>query len=125
MAESSAKRLSRQMIRKMFYNFRDQLKDVTVINRDSAYDPREQEVTNTEVVVPLKALVTTYSDREVNNVMIKNEDRRMTIRVSDLPAGFIVDSETSMLIDGDDYNVMRVRLKLFGLLWVAQVRKSA
>ena len=32
---------------------------------------------------------------------------------------------TKMLIDGDDYNVMRVRLKLFGLLWVAQVRKSA
>lgn len=74
---------------------------------------------------PCRGFVQDYSEREVDESLIKQGDRRVLLLGASLPANVYPDSNDIVLIENDEYHIMAVTRDPASATWVCQGRRTS
>ena len=109
---------ARKAIDKLFRYMHQAVVTATFTNVTSVYDPLTQSQVRSETSVDLKVYKASFSDKEVDNTNVSQDDFKVIGR-NWLMNGFEVDDDTECVIDGKQYNVVRKKLLMLDqMLWV-------
>lgn len=115
-------RLMQAAADKMFKTF-EQLKVNGVLTNinEYEYNPLEQSVANTTTVLPVEAIKTRFTDKEVDGIKILQSDIKFLIMNNKL-GDFEITTDTGFAMGGKIFNIMKSAVKGINTYTVVQAR---